>query len=444
MLAMNVMSFTVGGGDAIFKLILYSATSKYQNLYNLTIGLLNTIKALPQILLNIGNPIPANKTGAMMKLFGISKTAKQSAKHSNWGRVSKIIPQILMGGFSMVDYFLNAISLRTTMSACRFYGGMKDDNGKEIIKPGFYTRYQLKQAFRDAGLKNPTMRSTAAHLFSTTSMWDAFNWNWMSHTLTVKDKYKPYINAKNKTLMHTLNMQRNALQNGMNPDNDQNKLHKNMATRMLMGMRFFLMQMYQHLMLQGDETTVRDMITKPKKKIVHGKERYMGEEVYKSKMTDEQRNQRVRWNAETGQPEDQIFVGLTRCISTLSKKFARLITGNIKGAKSIKFSNVEKYAARDALIFACMMAALHMGIVAVTNAAFSTYVPPEDRREAGPESISDVPRYMEEQYIGNNGYMIQLADFMFRTYEAQLTGINPSTTMDFITSLTVFKGGLDQ
>ena len=93
----------------------------------------------------------------------------------NYGRIRKIGQNLLMGGFSLLDWMTNALLMRSFYNNYRFYDGDK-------VEKGFYTKYELEQAF----LKNGFSKHQAdlAHMMAFQTLWGAYDNN-----MEVKPEY---------------------------------------------------------------------------------------------------------------------------------------------------------------------------------------------------------------------------------------------------------------
>lgn len=473
MLSLNILSFTVGFCDSMFKNIHASLVGKYNNLFDFAKSVSKAILRLPYMICNLGQQEASCKEIALMQLFGITKHAKEAMRNTNHARTNRILALVLMGGFTATDYFANFITLNSYLSNCKFIKG--DD--KLGIKEGFYTQYELKHLLKNNGVKNPSIKAFTLNLLSPVSLANAFEFksfadaNYMSRyvnetlgginpfgkgVLRIKDKYKPYVTKKIMSDIRSKTLQRSALYNGMNPDNDKNQLTKNPLANIIFGMRRFIAQNVQHLIAGGDDFSVREFEDVDDSKIKHGRERKSFTKKVKGikKLTQEQKNNRKSYNWETNTSEDQTLTGLYRALVAL-KDWLGYVINSIKGSSGqtkVKLGEVERYALRSTLIWVGMMSALIFSIISSFSWAFKNYDRPDDRYEASPvldiqkpiESVNDISRYWNQRFIGNEEYKIALADILFRTYESQMTGVNPGTLSEFITSATVYKTGLDQ
>ena len=118
----------VGLGDSLVKMTRDSLCGKYMTPRDLAVGVGNLIKQLPFIIQNMGNPLANCKTVAMMQLNGVSK-----------------------------DY-----------NNVRYYKG----NPRLGISPGWYSRYELNHAFRQAG--GSKLDFEIAYASCGTTLWDAY------------------------------------------------------------------------------------------------------------------------------------------------------------------------------------------------------------------------------------------------------------------------------
>jgi hypothetical protein len=68
--------------------------------------------------------------------------------------------------------------------------------------------------------------------------------------------------------------------------------------------------------------------------------------------------------------------------------------------------------------------------------------PPPDKDDT---KLLDNPYdYIMDVYIPNQYWKLQAADIYFRTIESSISSVDPTTALDFITSLTVLKSGFDE
>ena len=429
MLALNLFSMIVGFGDSMTRIFKESIMGKYMSLRDSLTSLADIIvRYTGPVIANIGNPVANNKLTRAMQVNGISKGVHQTYEHTNYGRIRKVFYNLLMGGFSMLDWMANALLLRSYYNNIRFYDG-------GIVPTGFYSAYELKQAFVNAG--HTKKEAYFAHMWSTRTLWGAYDSN-----MQVKPEYEQYVTQKIKTRIRTKTLQRAALYNGMNPDNDLPTYKTKLIGAFVGAMRGWLTQAIEHLFAGGSDNIVRNVHKVYDLQIKRSKT-FKYHHTKSDKLTDEQRSRRMSWNYETGTPNDQIYIGIARAFNTFSKKLWRYATLNFAKAKEAKFSYVEKYAWRDAIIYLGILA-LCMVAWPMLNEQAAQVPPPKDREEAGPMSVQDVPRWFNEQYIGDQYWKMQASDIAFRVIEAQITSIDPTSAMDVVNSITTLNSGVNE
>jgi hypothetical protein len=164
-----------------------------------------------------------------------------------------------MGGFSMLDWMANALLLRSFYNNIRLYDG-------GIVPTGFYSAYELKQAFVNAG--HTKKEAYLAHMWSTTTLWGAYDSNMQlkpefSQEFDDKGNKNPnficHVNQKTKTRIRTKTLQRAALYNGMNPDNDLPTYKTKLIGAFVGAMRGWLTQAIEHLFAGGSDNIVRNV-----------------------------------------------------------------------------------------------------------------------------------------------------------------------------------------
>lgn len=426
MLGLNVVSMTVGGSDSICKMFRDAIAAKHFSVRDLITGITSTLLHLPLLILNLGNPVANNKQVGVNQLFGIGKDYKMIYEHQDYGRTRKFVTNLLMGGYSMIDYVNNSILLRSNLSGIRFYNGNK-------IPKGFYTKWEMQQAFVQAGYS--IYQGTLAHMCCTKTLWGAIKYK---HGYTwISDDYSQYVSEKIMSDVRTRTLQRGGLYNGMNPDNDIPRYKQSVLWAIPLAMRAWLLQQWQHLFLGLDDTSVREFYEKDEesRKGLFKKRRTRR---YMKKRTDEQRANRLTWNFETGVPQDEIGNGLSRSFVTLMKKLYAFVTLNKQKLKNVKFSYVEKYAVRDTLVTLALIHALMITWIDVHHWASSAYqYKPENRQQASLE-------YQMQHFFDHDTYKMFIDDIHFRTIEAQLSGVNPATVSDILNSITVLKSGVTE
>lgn len=429
-LALNLFSMLVGFGDSSSRILKESMMGKYMTVRDVLTSLFSVFRYTPQCLANIGNPLANNKLTRAMQLNGISKGIHQTYERMNYGRIRKIGQNLLMGGFSLLDWMTNALLMRSFYNNYRFYDGDK-------VEKGFYTKYELEQAFLKKGFNKH--QADLAHMMAFQTLWGAYDNN-----MEVKPEYQQYVTQKIKTRLRSKTLKRGALYNGMNPDNDIPRWKQDLVGSIVGSLRSWLAQSTQHLVAGGTDNIVREVETEKVEEVTGTKTKTKIKRKF-TPLTDEQRSKAMAWDYETGTPQDQIWVGIFRSFKTLSKKIQRLALLDYKGSKSVKFSEVEKYAWKDSLIYLGVLAAMMFGWTFIHD--WAADVPkPEDRYHAAPEGLSpeQIYDYLSNVYIPNEYWKLQIDNIAFRAIESQITSIDPTSAADVVNSVTALKNGLGE
>ena len=211
------------------------------------------------------------------------------------GRISKFLGNILMGGYSMLDWWANAVVLSSYMHNVMFY------DGDEIPK-GFYSGYQMKAAFKSAGYSKA--HANREYMKCTTTLYGVYKYK--DGTCIIDPRYKEYVTPKIKKEIYTKTHKRIALYNGVTPDNDEIRVKKSILGRFIFALRGFLLTQAHHLggglTANGyDDTTVYDVGIKNDRTIRGGKVKSK-QVLYKSKRTAADNEYRMGWDFETGTP----------------------------------------------------------------------------------------------------------------------------------------------
>lgn len=423
-LGLNLISILVGGGDSIAKMFRDAFAAKYMNPLDLLIGIADVLRELPFILGNFGNPVANNTVVGKMQLFGIGKDFRRVYENERWGRFRKGVTNVLMGGYSMIDYFNNSILLRSFCNNVRFYDG-------GVIPTGFYTQYEMREAFIKAG-KSPRW-VWLTHTCCTKTLWGVIKYK--NGKTWIDPRYEQYNVKEAMDGVRRKTLQRSALYNGMNPDNDLPRYKQSIGGAILGAMRAWLTQQGQHLMAGTDDTSVREFETKEDayRKGIFTKKR---KNRIKKSRTIEQQNKRLGWNFETGTPMDEILPGVFRGINKVIRKIYYWCSSNSKG-KSIKLSYVEKYALRDAVItLAEILLLMNLGMRAHIFAQSAVKYKPQNRTET---SLG----YQMQHFVDHDIWKLLLDDYAFRVTESQLSGVDPFTTWDIVSSVSVLKQGVE-
>jgi hypothetical protein len=138
MLALNLFSMIVGFGDSMTRIFKESIMGKYMTIIDSVTSLADIlVRYTVPVIANIGNPVANNKLTRAMQRNGISKGIHQTYEHANYGRTRRIFYNLLMGGFSMLDWMANALLLRSFYNNIRLYQG-------GVVETGFYSLYELE------------------------------------------------------------------------------------------------------------------------------------------------------------------------------------------------------------------------------------------------------------------------------------------------------------
>lgn len=446
MLAINFLSMGINFLDQVSRIFTEATLGKHFSIFDFIRGIAGSIKDLPKMIANIGNHIPNTLTGALMRRFGISKSFIASNTGTARSKIRRIAGQMLMGGFSMLDYLGNAILLRSRMNAYRFYDG-------DEFEQGFYTKTELKNKYIDIGLSPKDAKAAAKNYFniSTETLLNAYYYS--DGQALIKPKYEPYINRRIKKITRSFTIQRGALLSGINPDNDIPQIKTKVLGNFVLAMRGWLTQQLQHLFMGGDETSVREFERERQTTIQHGVTR--SKPVNKMlKRTEEQMVDRMAWNWETGAPQDEILVAIFRSIPRLFKVMGNIITLKYQSGKQV-LSDVEKYAWKDLITYTFFIAALGAFWPGIHEWANDTPAPPSyssakylkpgktrNAELARQESSAFSP--FEEGYYKYGIYKLQIDDLYFRLFEAKLANMDPTTVFQMVNSVTVLYSGISE
>lgn len=446
MLAINCLSMGVGFLDQVSRILTEATLGKHFSFFDFIRGIAGSIKDLPKMIVNIGDPIPNTLSGALMRRFGISKDFIRSNTGTSRNRIRKFAGQMLMGGFSLLDYFGNVILLRSKMNSYKFYDG-------DEVEKGFYTKTQLKNKFIDNGLSPKDAKAAANNYFnfSTETLLDAYYYE--DGQALIKPRFEPYINRRIETEGRSFPLQRGALMAGINPDNDTPQAKKNIFGNFVFAMRGWLTQQLQHLFMGGDETSVREFERERQTTVQHGVTK--SKPVNKMlKRTEEQMANRMAWNWETGAPQDEILVAIFRSIPRLFKVMGNIITLKYQSGKKV-LSDVEKYAWKDLITYTFFIAALGVFWPGIHEWANDTPAPPSyssakylkpgktrNAELARQESSAFSP--FEEGYYKYGIYKLQIDDLYFRLFESKLANMDPTTVFQMVNSVTVLYSGISE
>lgn len=474
MLGLNMFSMFVGFGDSMTRIFSESVAGKYMTIGDCLWALGKVLYYTPACIFNMFNPLANNKMTALMQMNGISKGTFATYTKTDWGRGRKFFNNILMGGWSMLDWMANALLMTAFYHNCRFFEGIVE-NGVQIIKPGFYTKYELQQEFLKVGKSKSEANSAHGNIgnilnvteyekidkegnvvkgkiHGRITLWDAYQFapyyknekgeikKAYGHVEILKE-YEPFVTQRVKTNIATRTKKRGALYNGMNPDNDVPRWKRDVLGRLAGALRAWIQQQLQHLIAGGTDNIVRTFSKVQTPEVTTSGTR-MKTRYTKDKLSDEQRSRRMSWDYETDTPQDQILVGLFRSFKTLYREAYQML---LHKPRTAKLSEVEKYAWKDAIIFLAMLAMMMVGWTFVHD--WAREVPkPKSRAEAGPASMLnpiDYYTFIRDVYIPNDYYKLGVDNVFFRIVEAKISSVNVQQVLDIVNALTALKSGFD-
>ena len=435
MLGLNAFSMLVGFGDSLTRIFSESIAGKYMTIGDCLFALGKCLWYTPACIANMFNPLANNKITALMQMNGISKNVYSTYTKTDWGRGRKFLSNLLMGGWSMLDWMANALLMVAFYHNIRFYDG-------GIVETGFYSKYELQQAFLKAG-HTKSEANWAHHNFGNygrrVTLWDAYYFK--DGEAHIRPEYEQYVTQKIKTRVATKTKKRGALYNGMNPDNDVPQWKRDVIGRLVGSLRGWIFQSFQHLFAGGTDNVAINFEDVPIYETTSSGTR-MKIKSRKVKLTDEEKSRRFSWDYETGTPQDQIIIGLARSFSTINRK---IVQWSLYKPNTAKLSEVEKYAMKDAIIYIAMLSLMMIGWTYVHD--WAREVPkPKNRYEAGPMSMAnpvDYYNFIRDVYIPNEYWRLAVDDIYFRIIEAKISNIDPFQVSDIVNAATALKSGLD-
>lgn len=435
MLGLNSFSMFVGFADSITRILSESVSGKYMTVGDCLWALSKVLYYTPACIINMFNPLANNKLTALMQMNGISKGTFGIYTKTDWGKGRKFLSNILMGGWSMLDWMANALLMTA------FYHNVRLYEGNEIPK-GFYTKYELQQEFLKIG-KTKSYANKIHHDWSNfgrrVTLWDAYTFK--DGEAFIKQEYEQYVNQRVKTNLASKTKKRGGLYNGMNPDNDVPRWKRDVIGRLAGALRTWIVQQVQHLFAGGTDSIAVDFKQEPKYDTNYSGTR-MKTEYKKQAFTDEQLSRRMAWDYETATTQDQIIIGLWRSFKTMWRMSKQAL---LHKPRTAKLSEVEKYAWKDTIVFMAMLAMMMVGWTYIHDDARDVKKP-TNRKEAGPASMFnpiDYYEYIRDVYIPNQYWKLAVDDIYFRTVEAKISSVNIQQVLDIVNALTALKSGLD-
>lgn len=431
-LGLNLLSMNLGLVDAFRVLFRDALVGKYLSIRDLTIGLTNAVLTLPKLILNIGQPLANCKTIAMMQRFGIATHYRDSSMQIGESRTVKILKNLLMGGFRMFDFFINVITTRAFANHCRFYDG-------DVVPKGFYTQYELEQAFINAG--STAIKANLNRFTTLVSLWDAYEYK--NGIVTVKAKYAPYITKGVEKRYKKKCEIRGGMINGVNPNLDQSLYQKNIFGAFAGAMRGWMVQREQEVLAGRDDTSVEQEELVPEYKVENGKT--VRTYVKRKFKTREQMENRLAWDFDMGMPQTEEWKGCWRAFNQSLKNLCYYFTfGNKFKDKYRHFSPTEKTACKQMFVEVAMIAMLIAGIRPLFN--WQADVDDDDDFKRNGLSMTDVVKedfVSYSHFISRDIYKKMIFNAYIRVCASALEQETPICALDVVKSYTVFQQNIN-
>ena len=125
------------------------------------------------------------------------------------------------------------------------------------------------------------------------------------------------------------------------------------------------------------------------------------------------------------------------------KKLSKFAILSWKDGLNTHFSDVQKYAVKDMILYIATTAVLMAGFVPINEAAMEVEIP-KNREQQGPKTMLpwDIAEYIRDVYIPEEYYKLAGADLYFRIVESQITSVDPKSASDIIKSITAIASGV--
>ena len=440
-LGLNLLSMFAGGYDSVTKMLRESIMNRYMSFIDLSKSLLYVHGILWKVIANIGDPLSNCKMVAMMKLNGLSKDYTKLFDNLNHNRIIRTLNNLVMGGYSMFDYFSNMVMLRAHYRNVRFYDG-------NVIPKGFYTAYEMRQAFKAAG--KSWKQGALAHSLCKTSLWSVYEFK--NHLAVVKDQYiskteeakaaaggiglkwSDFVTDKVKTDIRSKSQQRSALYNGMAPDNDRARYLKTVWGKIIFAMRHWYQMVLQRSLVGTDDTSVRNVTDTSTEQIKFGKSIFKpGKKV--EALTEEQSASRMGWNFETNAPQEEIVKATFRALIKTLRMAKAALSLKIGKFKDIKLSNVEKYAIRGIITQLLFLELMFYSFIPIMNAAQQIEMP-TNKKDAELSIDNIINNFLKYP-------ILYWANAHIRSYESHKAEVNPLEPKAFIKTSSALMGALD-
>lgn len=453
LLALNILSIRTGFRDQIKTILSDALVSKYIRPEDFAYGLLHCYARLPWIIKNIGDPLANNKVTALMQLMGVSKDYRRTHEGTNRSALRKASSQILMGGFSALDYFGSSILLVAVLNNSKLFNGLTDSMGNVIIPKGFYNETELIDAFIRAGYVPADARKEAsrARKFFATSLYDAFEYK--DGDVFLKPEYADC--ATLSTIQHAYGtvFQRAALAAGTTPENDVPKWKTKLATGWIGAMRGWMHNWYQQYMNGRAENVVPNLQQEDKETVRHGVTRNSKKMIKKGKTASDYARG-YSWSFDTGRPMDRIIPSLCDAFMAKLKSIKNVF---IRGKHVEKMSPTQRYALKTVVANTALVAALGFYTNCWIESLQNAPVPPSyttdsnvARREGYTDSYEEARQQSSMWYPWEKGYYDyeiwkwQEADISYRAFESSVGILDPTVAFEMIKSITTLSNGIDE
>lgn len=453
LLAFNFLSIRAGFRDQIKTILSDALVGKYIRPEDFAYGILHCYARLPWIIKNIGDPLANNKVTALMQLMGVSKDYRRTHEGTNRSALRKASSQILMGGFSALDYFGSSILLVAVLNNSKLFNGLTDSAGNVIIPKGFYNETELIDAFIRAGYVPADARKEAsrARKFFATSLYDAFEYK--DGDVFLKSEYADY--ATLSTIQHAYGtvFQRAALAAGTTPENDVPKWKTKIATGWIGAMRGWMHNWYQQYMNGRAENVVPNLQQEDKETVRHGVTRNSKKMIKKGKIASDYARS-YSWSFDTGRPMDRIIPSLCDAFMAKLKSIKNVF---IRGRHVEKMSPTQRYALKTVVANTALVAALGFYTNCWIESLQNAPVPPSyttnsnvARREGYTDSYEEARQQSSMWYPWEKGYYDyeiwkwQEADISYRAFESSVGILDPTIAFEMIKSITTLSNGLDE
>ena len=234
MLALNFTTIEVGYLDALLASIADAVGGKYFTLTDLRKGYWEAMKAMPQIIANLGNPVVDNWMVAAMQYNQLSKSNSDIFGRTDQSRWSRLLAETRMGGYTMADYLINTMILGATYNHYRLLD-MPDGKSKKFLSKSdaidVYTKhgYTENQAIQKWESADTTLKQA---------------YYCEDGLLKVKDDFKKYINSKLENQIAGRLRDRTAVYNGIIPQTEKAAIQQNVFGSFLTLMRNFYVNTY--------------------------------------------------------------------------------------------------------------------------------------------------------------------------------------------------------